>query len=178
MQQRNRPVWQSVSYAFLFLAVVSVLFFIYTAQNQGRIQEQNRVYAEDCARQTAERIGSEFDDALQRVESCAYLVGTDGEAPRIDQEMLREMERNTSFDAVRFTDVTGMNLTSDGRTSDSSDREYFIRGMSGESGIEVVRRCAACSWGCIFPRTICATCSRPPTSGSRPRCTCAIWTAA
>ena len=66
MQQRNRPIWQPVSYAFLFLAVVSVLFFIYTAQNQGRIQEQNRVYAEDCARQTAERIGSEFDNALDR----------------------------------------------------------------------------------------------------------------
>ena len=79
MQQRNRPIWQPVSYAFLFLAVVSVLFFIYTAQNQGRIQEQNRVNAEDCARQTAERIGSEFDNALQRIENCAYLVGTKGE---------------------------------------------------------------------------------------------------
>ncbi|NBJ89364.1 hybrid sensor histidine kinase/response regulator [Acutalibacter sp. 1XD8-36] len=141
MQQRNRPIWQPVSYAFLFLAVVSVLFFIYTAQNQGRIQEQNRVYAEDCARQTAERIGSEFDNALQRIENCAYLVGTKGEAPKIDQEMLMEMERNTTFDAVRFTDVTGKNYTADGKTSDSSDREYFKRGMSGESGIEVVSTC-------------------------------------
>ncbi len=138
MQQRNRPVWQTVSYAFIFLAVVSIIFSIYTDQNRRRIQEQNRVYAEDCARQTAERIGSEFDNALQRIENCAYLVSTDGEDPGIDAVMLGEMEHNTTFDAIRFTNADGLNLASDGSTSDSSDRDYFARGMSGESGIEAV----------------------------------------
>ena len=63
--KQQKKTWQSIFYAFIFLAAVLVLFFVYTTQNMARIQEQNRNYAEDCARQTANRIGSEFDNALQ-----------------------------------------------------------------------------------------------------------------
>ena len=137
MKQQKRT-WQPVVYAFLFLVVVLVLFFIYTTLNMSRIQEQNRVYAEDSARQTVRRIESEFDNALQRIQNNAYLVSTSGGVREIDTRVLKELEENTTFDAVRFTNKDGVNLTSDGATSDSSDRDYFVRGMRGESGLETV----------------------------------------
>ncbi|MCI9485641.1 MAG: response regulator [Lachnospiraceae bacterium] len=136
--EQQKKTWQQILYALLFLAVVLILFYIYTTQNMARIQEQNRIYAEDCARQVAERIESEFDNALQRIQNSAYLVGTDGEELKIDTEVLKEMEENTTFDAIRFTNVDGLNLASDGQTNDSSDRDYFVRGMRGESGVETV----------------------------------------
>ena len=105
---------------------------------RSRIQEQNRVYAEDSARQTVKRIKSEFDNALQRIENNAYLVSASGGARKIDTSVLKELEDNTTFDAVRFTNKHGINLTSDGDINDSSDREYFARGMRGESGLETV----------------------------------------
>ncbi|NBH72029.1 hybrid sensor histidine kinase/response regulator [Clostridiaceae bacterium] len=136
--RQQKKTWQPILYAFLFLAAVLVLFFIYTTQNKARIQEQNRVYAEDCARQTAGRIGSEFNNALQRIQNSAYLVSTGGNGSEINAQVLKELEENTTFDAIRFTNADGLNLASNGETSDSSDRNYFIRGIQGESGLETV----------------------------------------
>lgn len=136
--KQHKKTWQPIIYALFFLIIVLVLFYIYTTQNMERIQEQNRVYAEDSARQTAERIESEFDNALQRLQNCAYLVSARGNDSEIDAQVLRELEKNTTFDAIRFTNGDGVNLASDGKTNDSSDRNYFIRGMQGESGLETV----------------------------------------
>ena len=76
--KQHKKTWQPVIYALLFLTAIPVLFFIYTVQNRARIQEQNRIYAEDSAKQMATRIESEFDNALQRIKNSAYLVSTDG----------------------------------------------------------------------------------------------------
>jgi len=138
--KQQKITWQPTVYALLFLIAVPVLFFIYMTQNQARIQEQNRVYAEDSARQTAERIESEFNNALQRIQNSAYLVSTDGNDQEINVRVLKEMEENATFDAIRFTGTDGVNLASSGETSNSSDREYFARGMEGKSGLETVEQ--------------------------------------
>ena len=52
--------------------------------------------------------------------------------------MLKELEQNSTFSAICFTDTQGLNLASDGATNDSSDRNYFAGGMRGESGLETV----------------------------------------
>ncbi len=136
--KHQKKTWQPVVYAFLFLLVVLLLFNVYTALNRNRIQEQNRVYAEDSARHTVKRIESEFNNALRRIENNAYLVSASGGAGQVDASVLKEWEDNTPFDAVRFTNRDGVNLASNGETSDSLDRGYFVNGMRGESGLETV----------------------------------------
>ncbi len=138
--KQQRKSGQQILYAFLFLAAMLVLFYFYTTQNKARIQEQNRIYAEDCARQMAERIESEFDNALQRIENSAYLISAGVDKVEINTDVLKEMEENTTFDAIRFTNAEGMNLASDGGTNNSLDRDYFIKGMRGERGIETVEQ--------------------------------------
>ncbi len=137
--EQKKKTGQPIIYAILFLAVVLVLFLVYTIQNRTRIQEQNRIYAQDCARQTAKRIESEFDNALQRIQNAAYLVSNNGNSWEITAQLLKDLENNTTFDAIRFTNADGVNLASSGATNDSSDREYFARGMRGESGLEAVK---------------------------------------
>ncbi len=136
--KEQKKTWQPTVYALIFMTAVLALFFIYTIQNRARIQEQNRIYAEDCARQTAGRIESEFDNSLQRIQNSAYLVSTVGNSPEINAQVLKSLEANTTFDAVRFTSADGVNLASNGATNNSSDRNYFARGMKGESGLETV----------------------------------------
>ena len=136
--KQQKKIWQPIFYALLFLIAVLVLFYIYTMQNKARIQEQNRVYAEDSARQTVKRIESEFDNALQRIQNSAYLVGRGGGVSKVDSGMLKEIEANTRFDAIQFTNAEGVNFSSGGESSDSSDRDFFIRGMRGESGLQAV----------------------------------------
>ena len=65
--EQQKKTWQQILYALLFLAVVLILFYIYTTQNMARIQEQNRIYAEDCARQVAERIEVQNRTALHTI---------------------------------------------------------------------------------------------------------------
>ncbi len=138
--KQQRKSGQQIIYAFLFLAAMLVLFYFYTTQNKERIQEQNRIYAEDCARQMAVRIESEFDNALQRIENSAYLISEGVDELDVNMDVLKEMEENTTFDAIRFTSAEGINLASDGGTNNSLDRNYFIRGTRGESGIETVEK--------------------------------------
>lgn len=137
--KQQKKTWQPVIYAFLFLIVVLILFYIYTTQNRARIQEQNRVYAEDSARQTVDRMEGEFYNALRRVHNSAYMAHMGGDASEIDTRMLKWLEDNTTFGAIRFTGADGVNLASSGDTCDSSDRDYFIRGMRGESGLDTVQ---------------------------------------
>lgn len=136
--RQQKKTWQPVIYTLLFFMGILVLFFIYTEKNRARIQEQNRVYAEDAATQTVERIESEFDNALQRIQNDAFLSSTDGKDLGISAQMLKELEENTTFDAVSFINADGINLGADGKTNDSSDRNFFLRGMQGESGLETV----------------------------------------
>lgn len=136
--KQQKKTWLPVIYALLFLIAILILFFIYSTQNKLRIQEQNRVYAEDSAKQKAERIKSEFDNSLQRIQNSAYLVSTNENNTKINTEMLKRLEDNSSFDAIRFTNKEGINLASNGKTNDSSDRNYFASGMKGESGLEIV----------------------------------------
>lgn len=136
--EQQKKTGQPIIYAILFLIAVLVLFFIYTKQNRIRIQEQNRIYAEDCARQTVNRIKSEFNNALQRIQNAAYLVSNNGNSSEISAYILKELEDNTTFDAIRFINEDGISLASDGEVNDSSDRNYFISGMREKSGLETI----------------------------------------
>ena len=133
-----RKSGQPVIYAFLFLSVMLVLFYIYTIQNKARIKEQNRIYAEDCARQMAERIESEFDSGQQRIENSAYLTGAGVDELIVDVDVLSEIEEKTTFDAILFTSADGVNLASNGETNYGADLDYFARGMKGKSGLVTV----------------------------------------
>ena len=135
----TKKTWTNVLYICILLAAVCLLFRWYSTANSRRIERQNLNYAMDSANQTAQQIESEFSGALLRLRNYAYLLGTGESRPQITAELLRGMEENASFDALRFTNAEGLNLASDGKTNDSSDRDYFVRGMRGECGLEVVR---------------------------------------
>ena len=135
----TKTTWQTVLYLCILLAAIVLLFRWYSTANSRRIENQNLNYAMDSAGQTALRVESEFNSALLRLRNYAYLLGTGQERPEITADLLKGMEENASFDALRFTNAQGLNLASDGQTNDSSDRAYYARGMRGESGLEVVR---------------------------------------
>ncbi len=137
--QTTKKTWQNALYICILLAAIILLFQWYSTTNSRRIEKQNLNYAMDSAYQTSQQIESEFNSALLRLRNYAYLLGVGQNQPKITPELLKGMEEHASFDAIRFTNADGLNLASDGQTNDSSDRAYFINGMRGESGLEVVR---------------------------------------
>ncbi len=61
--------------------------------------------------------------------------------------MLQEMEENSLFNVIRFTDLSGMNHTSDGHTTDAKEKDYYIEGMKGKSHINKRNECPSLQAG-------------------------------
>ncbi len=134
----TKKTWPGIVYICILLAAICLLFQWYSSANSRRIENQNLRYALDSAGQSAERISGEFSNASLRIRNYAYLISAD-ENLTITPELLKGMEEHATFDAIRYTNTEGSNLASDGQTSDSRDRNYYRRGMAGESGLEVLR---------------------------------------
>lgn len=138
MMGKKKNLLQSVLYVAILLIAMIVLFYWYTAQNRTRIAEQNRKYAEDAALQKTQRIEDEFENGLDLINTYARFIGTSLSRPVVGEKELKEIENNSVFDAMRFTDMEGRTHSSDGRSVDATDRDYYKLGIDGESGISVI----------------------------------------
>lgn len=136
--KNRKKLAQEVICVVVLMAAMIVLFQWYTTQNSMRMEDRNKNYAADSARQTTTRIDEQMNNALELINTYAHFVGEGLREPVINEQILQEIEHNALFDAVLFTDAAGMNHTSDGRTSDASDRDYYKNGMRGQSGIAVI----------------------------------------
>lgn len=134
-EKRKSPL--GVFYTLLLLVAIIILFWWYTSQNSRRIETQNLNYAADSAQQTAEYIAKEFQNAKNRISTYSYFLGESLSEQRVDAKELSEMVENSLFDSFIYTDTNGISTLSDGRTADTSGREYFAEGMKGETGMSV-----------------------------------------
>ena len=135
---RGKKVLHSVGYTILLLVVVFLLFHSYTKQNEDRIAQQNKNYAEDSMRQKARQVSGELNNGERIINAYAYFFNDSLEEGTVPAQTLAEMEKNSVFDTIRFTDAEGITHLSDGRTVDSADRDYYASGMKGENGISVI----------------------------------------
>ncbi len=127
-----------ISFFVFVTCMVLLLFHRFTQQNNERIQEQNRVYAEDAARQTAMRINDQFNFSLSLIVRYAHFASFSMENGLVTRQMLRDIEESSPFNAVRFSDALGINHAPDGEKNDVSDLEFFKQGIQGKSGVSVV----------------------------------------
>ncbi|MCM1159490.1 MAG: response regulator [Bacteroidales bacterium] len=134
---KKKKVLQDIVYVLFLLIAVVILFCWYTAQNSKRMEERNKNYAADSARMKTTQIDEELDNALSRIKTYAYFVGEGLAEPKVTAQMLKQMEENSLFDALIFTDLSGTDYASDGRTADVTNREFYLRGIKGESGISI-----------------------------------------
>ena len=135
---RGKKVLHLFIFSIPLVLIVFLLFNLYTTQNQERITVQNKNYAEDSMRQKAKQVLGELDSGVRIINAYAYFFNDSLTDNTISAQTLAEMERNSVFDTIRFTDAEGVTHLSDGRTVNSSDRDYYMRGMNGESGISVI----------------------------------------
>lgn len=134
---KERYLHRVMHFVLLLVAIV-ILFHWYTAQNRKRVENQNKNYAADSAHQVADRVDEELNNALNLINTYTYFLGESLTGPKITAQMLKEIENSSLFDALVFTDMDGINYTSDGRTSSAAGRDYYTYGMQGSSGISVV----------------------------------------
>ncbi len=130
------------TYRLVFIPILFLVLFIlfgwYSMENSKRIQDQNRGYAADSARQIADHVEDELSNGLSRIRTYADFLGKSLSEPKVTAQMLSDMEKNSNFDGFRFVDANGLNHAADGQTSIATDRDYYLNGMKGESGISII----------------------------------------
>lgn len=135
---KKKNYLRKVVYVVILLIAIVILFQWYTAQNRKRMEERNKNYAADSARQTADKIDDELSNALNLVNTYAHFLGAGLSSTEVSTQALKEVDDKAIFDAMVYTDADGVNHASDGQTSDAAGRDYYILGMQGNSGISVV----------------------------------------
>lgn len=110
---KRKKSLQEISLTLFLLAAIVIIFFWHTTQNSRRIEARNKSYAADSARQTMTRINEDIKNAMELITTYSYFVGEGLSQPVINEQTLRDIEQNALFDAVLFTDASGINHTSD-----------------------------------------------------------------
>ena len=135
---KKKATLQKIIYVVLLIVAIFILFRWYTTQNRIRMEDRNRDYAADSARQTAVRVDEELNNALDLINTYTYFLSESLTQPEVTVQMLNDMQENALFDVLVFTDRNGINHSSDGRTSLGVDEDYYSHGIQGESGIDVI----------------------------------------
>ena len=127
-----------VANVLVFLIAVSVIFSLSARENYARQMHQIDEYISVLSSRTAQHVSDVFRDKRAAIRSAAYLYGELRHSRKAEEEYLSVIEQDSGFDLVRFVDENGMSSSSDGENRDVSDRDYFLKGMQGESGYTVV----------------------------------------
>ncbi len=135
---RNRFPWVHYLLIAVLLLGVFVSFWAFARENSERISEQNQRYAEDVAWQAAASIEDRLESREKELDVLTYLVSETIREPNVSSDYLKLLQGTSVFDYVEFIDAEGINHNADGETSNSTDRESYIRGMQGESGRLVI----------------------------------------
>lgn len=117
------------------VVVVVVALVVFMNVNTQRIIDQNTQYLETSTNQTVRRVNDTFSSSLQSVQTAAVVYGDaisdEGFNPRTAATILD----NAQFDHTFFIDAQGTAYNNDGATADATDREYYIEGVQGKSGM-------------------------------------------
>ncbi len=137
MKERKKSL-QEILYVLLLLVAVIVLFRWYTGENSTRMEERNKNYALDSVRLKTAQIDEELNNALDLINTYAYFLGESLNGPEVTVQTLKDMGENALFDTLIFTDREGIDHGTDGRVADVTDREFYINGIKGESGLSII----------------------------------------
>ncbi|MGN0427435.1 MAG: ATP-binding protein [Agathobacter sp.] len=123
--------------AAMALFMICIILAVGLSQywNRNRNLEHVDQFINELSNNTAKHVSDVFDDKCDAIDSIAYLYGKAMQSKEVDSELLAALEKNGSFDWIRFVAADGTDYTSDGSIANVQDREYFLQGMSGKSGI-------------------------------------------
>lgn len=117
---------------------IMLTFFVFTKENEQRIMVQNMEYIQDSTLQIAARIEHVFSDGYDSIRILSSFLSQSLDKPEVDVELVREIVQDAAFDFIEFADKDGMNHNITGNVSDARDRKYYLDGIKGNVGTEVI----------------------------------------
>lgn len=138
-QEKKLMRHMGANIVILIVAVFAILLLT-QQENYARQMQQINQYIGELSDRTAQHAGDVFQDRQDAISSIAYLYGQAMTSSQVDMDDLQQLEARSGFDRIHFVNASGESYTSDGKLADVADRDYFIRGIAGETGRTVVMR--------------------------------------
>lgn len=134
----KRGVFKIAFFTILVL-LFSGSFYDYDFRSRATMEEELKIRAGEDILFMKHTIEEKLKNVQQRLQSLAFVAGY-YENLR-DPEFISLLYENAIYNDYKNIAITlpdGMSYTSSGQVHDSSDREYYLRGMQGESDISNV----------------------------------------
>ena len=127
----------------IFVPVLSLIIILFSyvtfiMENRRYILNLNEKYIEETVLLTAQCLDELLHARQKSLDTLAITLQGWLDEPEVDSEMLKFLQDNSIFDYVEFIDSSGLNHNAYGLNSDSTDRENYLKGINGESGIFII----------------------------------------
>lgn len=139
-KKKRQLKYSIIRFAPLILVVYWVIAAFTTFQEEDKkaVTARNKDYIKDITLAIADKIDDIFSNSLKSIETLAKLSSNDIEQGKMNSFLLAEIEKKVQFDHIYLTDTNGVALMSSGEKIESTNKQYFIEGMKGYSGISIV----------------------------------------
>lgn len=138
MNQEKKFIRHMASNIIVMFLAILIILILAQRENYARQRQQIDGYIDELSERTAQHVGDILGDKKSAIESIAFLYGTSLKEPKVDYTYLATLEETSGFDRIRFVNLQGESYTSEGKLTDVADREYYQKGINGESGITFV----------------------------------------
>jgi len=120
------------------MVLILLSFLVFTRENERRIMEQNMEYIQDSTIQIAGQIDHVFSDGYESIRILSAFLSQSLDQPQVDIDRVRSLTQDSVFDFIEFADMDGMDHNITGGVSDARDRKYYLDGIQGNVGLEVI----------------------------------------
>ncbi len=130
----------AIQIAVFAAAIVAIILAIvqFAASNSERISHLNATQVKDGTTRLSKEIDNLISDRLANIKILSAFYSESLTSPEVDVELLRKMTEDSNFDFMEFADANGLDHNITGGTSDATDRKYYLDGMAGNTGLELI----------------------------------------
>ena len=122
----------------LLIAWVVTAFFLYRWENERRITDENTRYLLEVTEQTSDLINQSLKGTESMVKTVARMYGRTLKSEKVNVFDINSLVSVTMFDSYYFADADGILHGIGTEDVSVADRDYFQKGMQGQSGMEVL----------------------------------------
>ena len=136
IQMKNKKYNRILFIIFVIIIAILLAYTFVTRKQMDRFMKES---VQENIRQLSDEMDYNIAACLSSIQINANMVSRSLTKDTLDnpKELIQKIQATTSFMTVEYIDKNGQNINQMGEVFDASNREYFKKGMQGQTGIWV-----------------------------------------